>query len=321
MRQKLLFLAGCLIVFAMLLTACGSGPASQKPSVNTTSASRPDELENQLYIRVKAETQAIVFALNDSSAAESLYAQLPLILPVENHSTNEKICYPPEELDISDAPLAKGLAGLLTYYAPWGNVAVFYGECMGASGLYELGRAVSGIELIAELTGVIRIEAVTDELPEGPSGAGSGNPPAGRAAKSNESHTTSAQQEGRNMRNIEMIIGNQRFSAALYDNAAAEAFSARLPLTLEMSELNGNEKYAYLDGSLPANPKNPGGIRAGELMLYGNNCLVLFYESFSTSYSYTPLGRLNESDSLAKALGSGSASVTIQIRPAGYAFD
>ena len=98
-------------------------------------------------------------------------------------------------------------------------------------------------------------------------------------------------------------------------------YLASFPLTLEMSELNGNEKYAYLDGSLPANPKNPGGIRAGELMLYGNNCLVLFYESFSTSYSYTPLGRLNESDSLAKALGSGSASVTIQIRPAGYAFD
>lgn len=63
-------------------------------------------------------------------------------------------------MNTSDAPLAEGPAGTLAYYAPWGDVAIYYGDCGGASGLYELGEAVSGSAYIADLTGKIEIEAV-----------------------------------------------------------------------------------------------------------------------------------------------------------------
>ena len=84
-------------------------------------------------------------------------------------------------------------------------------------------------------------------------------------------------------------------------------------MTLELNELNGNEKYFDLPVSLPAEARNPHSIRAGDLMLYGGSCLVLFYESFSTSYEYTPLGFLEDPAGLGEALGSGSAEVSFQV--------
>ena len=66
-----------------------------------------------------------------------------------------------------------------------------------------------------------------------------------------------------------------------------------LPHELNMEELNGNEKYVYLNTSLPTNPYNPKKINTGDVMLYGNNCLVIFYKSFETSYSYTKIGHID----------------------------
>jgi hypothetical protein len=108
-------------------------------------------------------------------------------------------------------------------------------------------------------------------------------------------------------------IGTGTFTATLYDNATATAFKAQLPMTINMRELNGNEKYFDLAASLPTNASNPGTIQNGDLMLYGANTLVLFYKSFSTSYSYTRLGRINDTTGLAAALGSGNVAVTYEL--------
>lgn len=124
---------------------------------------------------------------------------------------------------------------------------------------------------------------------------------------------TSIEEENNRM-NIEIVVGDKTFSATLYDNETAMALKQQLPLTLNMSELNGNEKYYYLSDALPTNSGRPSGIKTGDLMLYGNNCLVLFYDSFSTSYSYTPIGYVDNTDGLAAALGSGDVQVTFQIQ-------
>lgn len=116
------------------------------------------------------------------------------------------------------------------------------------------------------------------------------------------------------MRNIAIIVDGKVFYATLYDNETAKALVERLPLTLDMGEMNGNEKYYYLDSSLPTDASNPGRIRNGDLMLYGSDCLVLFYEDFSTVYRYTPLGRVDNPAGLAGALGGGNVTVTFQIK-------
>lgn len=114
-------------------------------------------------------------------------------------------------------------------------------------------------------------------------------------------------------RNITISANGTSFSATLEDNDAARAFAAMLPLTLDMNEMNGNEKYHYLDSSLPTESYRPGTIRTGDLMLYGSSCVVLFYETFPSGYSYTRLGQTDSPEGLAAALGSGNVSVRFAI--------
>jgi len=106
-----------------------------------------------------------------------------------------------------------------------------------------------------------------------------------------------------------MTMGERRFAVTLSDNGAARAFAAQLPLTLDMGELNGNEKHAELPTPLPAKASRPGTIRNGDLMLYGAETLVVFYATFTSSYSYTRLGRIDDPADLSRALGPGAARV------------
>lgn len=111
-----------------------------------------------------------------------------------------------------------------------------------------------------------------------------------------------------------IIVGSTTFTATLENNNTAKALVVQLPLTMDMSELNGNEKYNNLSSNLHANTAScPGKINEGDLMLYSNNCLVLFYKTFNTSYSYVKLGHINKTTGLAKALGSGNARVTFSV--------
>lgn len=100
-----------------------------------------------------------------------------------------------------------------------------------------------------------------------------------------------------------MTLGERRFAITLADTEAARAFAAMLPLTIDMADLNSNEKHADLPRSLPMNATRPGTIRNGDLMLYGSRTLVVFYLTFDSSYSYTSLGRVDDPSGLAQALG------------------
>lgn len=106
-----------------------------------------------------------------------------------------------------------------------------------------------------------------------------------------------------------ITIGEHRFSITLADTEAARAFAAMLPLSIDMADLNGNEKHAELPKSLPTKATRPGTILTGDLMLYGSRTLVVFYLTFNSSYSYTSLGRIHEPAQLASALGKDGVQV------------
>lgn len=109
-------------------------------------------------------------------------------------------------------------------------------------------------------------------------------------------------------------VGNETFSATLFDNPAAVAFAKRLPLSLYMIELNENEKYAELRKNLPVNSKIPEMIHTGDIMIYGSSTLVLFYQTFKTSYNYTPIGKVDNPSKLATVLGTKDISVKFELK-------
>lgn len=110
-----------------------------------------------------------------------------------------------------------------------------------------------------------------------------------------------------------MTMGTRRFAVTLEDNPTARAFVQLLPATLDMTELNGNEKHANLPRRLPTNPAQLGTIRTGDVLLYGNDTLVVFYETFRSSFSYTRIGRIEESAGLTQALGPGNQRVNFAV--------
>lgn len=109
---------------------------------------------------------------------------------------------------------------------------------------------------------------------------------------------------------IQVTINNKVYNVALEDNETAQALVNLLPQEFNMSELNGNEKYYYMDTSLPTNSSNPKHIEAGDIMLYGNDCLVIFYKSFDTNYSYTKIGHIENLPDL----GNSNVSVKFEVK-------
>ncbi|WP_394678684.1 cyclophilin-like fold protein [uncultured Sphingobacterium sp.] len=119
-----------------------------------------------------------------------------------------------------------------------------------------------------------------------------------------------------NVKNMKLniIVGDKIIVATMIDNVTTRAFVEMLPLTLEMTELHKNEKYGHLSKKLPGKALTPGTIHAGDIMLWDADykCLVLFYKTFSSPYSYVKLGTVDNPKELEAALGSGDIQVRFE---------
>ena len=113
--------------------------------------------EESVRICVSSDAGEVIFALNDTPAAKSLLAQLPLSVDTEPYSDNEIIFYPDEPLDTAEGLEGGGTAGYLGYFAPWNDVVMYYGDFSEYPGLYILGEAVSGAENIRNIQGRVTI--------------------------------------------------------------------------------------------------------------------------------------------------------------------
>ncbi len=121
-----------------------------------------------------------------------------------------------------------------------------------------------------------------------------------------ESNNLNNQNEVTN--SVRVSIDGKDYTINLENNETTKSFVNMLPLELTMNELNGNEKYVYIDTILPVKEYNPKIINAGDVMLYGNNCLVIFYKTFETSYSYTKIGHIDNLDNL----GNGNINIKFE---------
>lgn len=116
------------------------------------------------------------------------------------------------------------------------------------------------------------------------------------------------------MTDIKVTVNGSVFDAKIYnDSPCAQQLLSKFPLTVTMSELNGNEKYYRFSESFSSNPENAGSISTGDIMLYQSDYLVLFYETHNTSYTYTRIGYITDATGLKEAVGTGNPTVTFEI--------
>ena len=111
---------------------------------------------------------------------------------------------------------------------------------------------------------------------------------------------------------MQMKIGDKEYSVVLNDNNTTKALRELLPMTVTMAEFNGNEKYYLLHNSLPSRPEHIGQIKSGDIMLFGDDSLVVFYKDFKTTYSYTRIGHIENAADLEQTLGRGSVTITFE---------
>ena len=107
---------------------------------------------------------------------------------------------------------------------------------------------------------------------------------------------------------MKININNEEYVINVENETLMEELFNSLPQTFTMTELNGNEKYYYLNSNMKnANSEAVGQVQKGDVMLFGSDCLVIFYDSFETEFRYTKIGHI---DNLGD-LESGNVDVSI----------
>ena len=107
---------------------------------------------------------------------------------------------------------------------------------------------------------------------------------------------------------MKININNEEYVINVENETLMEELFNSLPQTFNMTELNGNEKYYYLNSNMKnANSEAVGQVQKGDVMLFGSDCLVIFYDSFETEFRYTKIGHI---DNLGD-LGNGNVDVSI----------
>ncbi len=116
-----------------------------------------------MKINILLEDAVVTASLADNQAARDLIAMLPLKLMLGDYGATEKVSDLPQRLSTADAPAVYDPAvGDITYYAPWGNMAIIIQDFGYADGLVYLGKIDSGLEQL-NISGPID---VTIELAE-----------------------------------------------------------------------------------------------------------------------------------------------------------
>lgn len=110
-----------------------------------------DILIQMEFQHANTDQQYVVIAMFDNPASRDFMALLPLTVEMSDFARTEKIASLPRRLNTKNSPVASELSSDFTYYAPWGNLAVFYQGLATDGQVYPLGRIVSGKEILANM--------------------------------------------------------------------------------------------------------------------------------------------------------------------------
>jgi hypothetical protein len=96
-------------------------------------------------------SQIVNGTINDTEAGRAFASLLPITLTLSDYSKTEKVSDLPVKLNTSGAPSGyKPYTGDITYYAPWGNLAIFYKDFTYSHGLLSIGRIDEGLSVLLD---------------------------------------------------------------------------------------------------------------------------------------------------------------------------
>ncbi|MEV8062890.1 cyclophilin-like fold protein [Streptomyces antimycoticus] len=132
-------------------TASASSSASGQPQTSVSASASGSDRSTPMDIRVTIDGRPVDATLNDSPAARDLASLLPLTLELEDFHGTERIADPPRKLTTEGAPEpAAAKVGDIAYFAPWGNLAIFYKDGPSASeDLLILGHIDADADLLS----------------------------------------------------------------------------------------------------------------------------------------------------------------------------
>lgn len=236
---------------------------------------------SDMVVEITSGESTATFQLYDTVAAEEFYEQLPLTLELSNFRNAQWMFYPPNKLNVTaKEAYHDGIKGELSYYAPWGDVFMLYKDFYAGDEMHRLGIGLTGIDEIAGMSGYVTItkdETITEEK-------------------------------------LQISVGEHSFTATFADNSSAEALKELLAdgnIIINMVDYGGFEKVGALGASLPRNDERIN-TDIGDIILYLGNQFVIYYDK--NSYSLTRLGKIENTENLKDALGSGNVTVTLSLR-------
>jgi hypothetical protein len=142
-----LTLALTMVCFVSACSAEDHAATSTSVAQRSSAASGPEA--NTMKIRLTINGKSMTATLIDNPTARDFIALLPMTLKLEDYTSTEKIAYLPKKLSTQGAPAGVDPdVGDITYYAPWGNLAIFYRDFGYSTGLIKLGRFDAGIEAL-----------------------------------------------------------------------------------------------------------------------------------------------------------------------------
>jgi hypothetical protein len=131
------------------ITALPLAKASGVPADGAPLAMHTTQEQKMLKVRIDVGGTTMTAKLEDNATARDFVSMLPLTLTLEDYAATEKVSDLPRRLSVDGAP--KGITpvtGDLTYYAPWGNLAIFHKDFGYSTGLIKLGKIDKGIAIL-----------------------------------------------------------------------------------------------------------------------------------------------------------------------------
>jgi hypothetical protein len=139
------------LILAVVLSGTVANAHAEQghPTAPTASRDVSYQLTSAMKISIKIQDRIITATLSDNATARDFAFLLPMTVTLNDYASTEKVSDLPRRLSTQGAPEGSDPSvGDITYYAPWGNLAIFYRDFHYSSGLIKLGRIESGMEAL-----------------------------------------------------------------------------------------------------------------------------------------------------------------------------